>query len=244
MGLLEQFADLGRCVSAESWRGRIQKIAGDLGYAHFAIVICPGVHFRMDGELTFGQSNYPSAWTRKYLDEEMASIDPVVSHCLAKSLPLIWSPDIFSGRRQKEFYEEACSHGICTGVALPAHGPNGEHGVISFVSDAKPNKAVRADLSRNAVKLSCLRDFIVDTSLQFMRPAASADEAEIALTQRELECLKWCASGKSTWDIAHIMHCSESGINAHFSRIRRKLGTSTRRQAIVKAIRIGIINPW
>jgi len=207
------------------------------------MVIFPDAPFRMDSELTFIQTNYPAAWAKKYVDEEMASIDPVVSYCLTKSIPLVWAPDIFAGRRQRALYEEACGHGICSGVSLPIHGPNGEHGAISFASDAKPDRAVRAEIFRNAVELSCLRDFIVETSVQFMKPATVAGEETVILSQRELECLKWCASGKSTWDMARIMNCSESGINAHFSRIRHKLGTSTRRQAIVKAIRIGLINP-
>lgn len=244
MDSFERFAVLSRCVTVASWRVCLQKIAEDLGYPHFAMVISPEAPFRIDSELTFIQTNYPSAWVKKYVDEDLASIDPVVSYCQTKSIALVWSHDIFSGRRQKNFYEEACGHGICSGVSLPIHGPNGEHGSVSFASDAKPDKAILAEMSRNAVKLSCLRDYIVDTSVPFMRPVTAPGEQAVALSPRELECLKWCASGKSTWDMARIMNCSESGINAHFSRIRHKLGTSTRRQAIVKAIRIGLINPW
>ncbi len=115
--------------------------------------------------------------------------------------------------------------------------------VVTFASDSKSDRTIKDHAMRNISELACFRDFILETSLRFMMPAATPDEGTIVLTPRELECLKWSAFGKSSWDIANIMNCSESGINAHFNRIRRKFGTSTRRQAIVKAIRMGIIAP-
>ena len=140
--------------------------------------------------------------------------------------------------------EEACGFDICSGISFPVHGPNGEHGAITFSSDTKQDRIFRENAARNIPDLSCFRDFIFETALRFMKPAALPDEEMIKFTQRELECLRWSASGKSSWDIASLMSCTEAGINAHFSRIRNKLGTSTRRQAIVKAIRLGIITPW
>lgn len=207
------------------------------------MVIFPELPSTIDVEASFLQSNYSATWRSKYIDEKMGYIDPAVTHCLSKSTPLIWWPDKFSVQPQREFFEEACNFGICSGISFPVHGPNGEHGAISFASDTKQDKIFRENAARNIPELSCFRDFIFETSLQFMKPATSPDEEVITLTQREMECLSWSASGKSSWDIACIMNCTEAGINAHFSRIRHKLGTSTRRQAIVKAIRMGIITP-
>ncbi len=189
------------------------------------------------------QTNYSSRWRDKYIDEQMVNIDPVHVHCLGKSTPLIWMPTLFSDASQNEFYEEACSHGIRAGVSLPVHGPNHEFGAVSFASDTKPDKSFLQHTTRYIPELSCLRDFICETSLRFTQPAALPDEKIISLTARELECLKWSACGKSSWDIANILNCTESGINSHFSKIREKLGVSTRRQAIVKAIRLELINP-
>ncbi|HVW52726.1 MAG TPA: LuxR C-terminal-related transcriptional regulator [Trinickia sp.] len=35
------------------------------------------------------------------------------------------------------------------------------------------------------------------------------------LTPRELECLKWIAAGKSSWEISHIIGISEHGVLYH-----------------------------
>ena len=63
------------------------------------------------------------------------------------------------------------------------------------------------------------------------------------LTRRELEVLKWVMAGKSSWEISRITDCAEATVNFHISNIRQKFNVSTRQQALVKAIALGILNP-
>jgi LuxR family transcriptional regulator, quorum-sensing system regulator LasR len=240
--IFERFPELICHTTVESWRDHIFKLGNDLGYEHTLLAIFPDRNAPVEAEFAFLHSNYSLAWRSKYDKERMGHVDPTVTHCATKSTPLIWSPSIFSARRQKEMYEEACGHGIRSGVTLPIHGPNREFGILCFVSDTNLDRHFRKDAIHNIPELSCLRDFIFETSLQFMKPAVPSNEM-VRLTRRELECLKWSATGKSSWDIAKILHCSESAVNFHFSNIRSKFDTSSRRQAIVKAIRLGIISP-
>jgi len=239
---IERFAELACYPTLDGWRDRIFELGNDLGYERTLLAIFPDRNVPVEAEFAFLHSNYSPKWRSKYDEEKMGHVDPTVSHCATKSTPLIWSPNIFSARRQKEMYEEACGFGIRSGVTLPIHGPNGELGVLCFVSDANPDKRFQKDADRNISELSCLRDFIFETSLQFIKPAELHKEM-VALTRRELECLKWSASGKSSWDIAQILRCSEAVVNFHFTNIRHKFGTSSRHQAVVKAIMLGLINP-
>lgn len=64
----------------------------------------------------------------------------------------------------------------------------------------------------------------------------------ISLTNREAEVLQWSAAGKSSWEIAQIVNCTEAGVNYHFNNIRRKFDTSSRRTAVVKALEQGLIH--
>ncbi len=242
METLEKYAELGNLTTIGSWREQIFKLANELGYERSLLAILPGHDTPPDVDLAFLHSNYSSEWLKKYDKDKLGHVDPVVFHCVTKSTPLIWTPDIFSVRRQKELYEEACSHGIRSGVTFPIHGTCGELGILSFATDTKPDQRHRQEIVRNIPELSCLRDFIFETSHRFIKPTSSSTK-DIELTHRELECLKWTATGKSSWDISQILHCSESAVNFHFSNIRRKFGTSSRRQAVVKAIALGIINP-
>ena len=242
MNYLEQFSELASYSTEDEWRDRIFKLARKLGYEHSLLALFPDRQAPVEVEYAFLHSNYSSRWRSKYDNEKLGYIDPTVAHCVAKSIPLIWSPQLFFARRQKEMYEEARSHGLQSGVTLPIHGSNGEFGILCFVSDAKPDKKLLREVAHSVPALSCLRDYIFDTSLQFMKQP-NRIEPVIMLTPREIECMKWSASGKSSWDIGQILRCSASAVDFYFTNIRRKFGVSTRNQAVVKAVRMGIITP-
>jgi LuxR family quorum-sensing transcriptional regulator LasR len=114
-------------------------------------------------------------------------------------------------------------------------------GMLCYVNDL-PRRRPRSTESVELPELTLMRDFVFESSLRFVNPALHAEKLP-SLTPREMECLKWCAEGKSSWDIAHILHCSEAVVNFHFGNLRRKFNTTSRRQAVVKAIRFGLIYP-
>lgn len=242
MKSIERLSDLMSYVNIEDWRNRIFQIGYELGYERILLAIIPDKKSATEAGAAFLQSNYSTEWRCKYDDDKMGYIDPTVSHCATKSIPLIWTPDIFAAPKQKEMYEEACGHGLRSGLTLPIHGANGELGMLCLVSDIKPDKKFECEVIRNIPELSCFRDFISETSQRFMMQPAHNGKP-IFLTPRERECLKWCAAGKSSWDIGQILDCTEAAVNFHFTNIRRKFSTSSRRQAVVKAIHMGIIAP-
>lgn len=73
------------------------------------------------------------------------------------------------------------------------------------------------------------------------RVHAAAADVPFRLTARELECLQWSAIGKSSWEISTILNISESAVNFHMANIRSKFDVTSRRQAVVQAIRFGLI---
>ena len=62
------------------------------------------------------------------------------------------------------------------------------------------------------------------------------------LTARELEVIKALAQGKSDRQIAHALSISEKTVNNHTSNIYRKLHLFDRTQAVIYAVREGIID--
>ncbi len=236
----ELYSDLMYCDSVAVWRNLIFKLANNLGYEQTLLAILPDRNTPIEARFAFLHSNYSIGWRDKYDAENMQHIDPTFTHCTRKSIPLIWSPEIFSARKQKEMYEEACGHGLRSGVTLPIHGAQGELGILCFVNDTKPGKCFQREAQGMLPELSYFRDFIFETSLRFMTQP-NLPERLPAVTPRELECLKWCAAGKSSWEIAKIFHRSESAVNLHFSNMRRKFGVSSRQQVLVKAMRSGLI---
>ncbi|NWC59591.1 helix-turn-helix transcriptional regulator [Pseudomonas veronii] len=55
------------------------------------------------------------------------------------------------------------------------------------------------------------------------------------LSAKELEVLKWCCAGKTSWEIALIREVSEATIKFHLKSIYAKLGVSNRAHAVAEA---------
>lgn len=121
---------------------------------------------------------------------------------------MVWPAQTFVTPDQLTLYEEASAFGIGGGVTLLSHGPNGEFGMMCFVSDVEPGRKFRGALNHFLSALLLLRDYAFDSSLKFFKQAEG--RATSPLTNRELEVLKWMMAGKSTWEIAKIGQCSEA----------------------------------
>jgi len=67
-------------------------------------------------------------------------------------------------------------------------------------------------------------------------------EAKATLSDREKDCLKWTANGKTSGEIASILSLSEHTVNHYLMNATRKLQAVTRTQAVVNAMRIGMIH--
>lgn len=62
------------------------------------------------------------------------------------------------------------------------------------------------------------------------------------LTDRELDCLRWAAIGKTSWEIGAILKIAERTANFHIHNACRKLRVHGRQAAITAAIQAGWLN--
>ncbi|MGO4842668.1 response regulator transcription factor, partial [Rhizobiaceae sp. 2RAB30] len=67
-------------------------------------------------------------------------------------------------------------------------------------------------------------------------------EQTVRLTRRETECLGWVAEGKNAQETALIMGLSVQTVRDHLKRVRAKLGSSTRAQALLRASAMGLLS--
>jgi|SRR5262249_29611662 len=72
-------------------------------------------------------------------------------------------------------------------------------------------------------------------------PQERSPDMPVRLSRRERDCLIWTAQGKSSWDIGTILNISGNTVNYHLKNAMRKLGTTSRTVAVVKAIRLNLI---
>jgi len=72
------------------------------------------------------------------------------------------------------------------------------------------------------------------------RPAPAPERP---LTARQLEILVWAQEGKTAWEIGRILGLSGRSVDSHLRRIYRKLDVTTRLQAVLRAQRLGVLEP-
>jgi DNA-binding CsgD family transcriptional regulator len=65
---------------------------------------------------------------------------------------------------------------------------------------------------------------------------------EKPLTDREIECLHWVARGKTNAEMGVIMSISRHTVNTHIESAKRKLGVTTRVQAVALAHQMKLVS--
>ncbi|KQS67763.1 hypothetical protein ASG39_05115 [Rhizobium sp. Leaf371] len=68
------------------------------------------------------------------------------------------------------------------------------------------------------------------------------ERQKIDLSDREIQCLNWTAAGKTSSEIAEILGLSEHTVNHYLNHVAKKLEAVNRIQAVVKAMRLGLIS--
>jgi len=74
------------------------------------------------------------------------------------------------------------------------------------------------------------------------RPALASPPTGFQISEREQELLKLLASGLSNGEIAQQLYLSEGTVRNYTSELFKKLGVSDRTQAVVVALRYGLVH--
>ncbi|MBM3437106.1 MAG: response regulator transcription factor, partial [Bacteroidetes bacterium] len=69
----------------------------------------------------------------------------------------------------------------------------------------------------------------------------TADYPVEILTEREIKILRWLAQGLTDYDIAKIAHVTPGTVRSHISSVLNKLGLNNRAQAVIYALKKGLI---
>ncbi len=62
-----------------------------------------------------------------------------------------------------------------------------------------------------------------------------------SLTPRELEVLHWTMEGKTAWEVGTVLSITERTAVLHVQNAMRKLECVNKHQAVLKALRLGLI---
>ncbi len=122
-------------------------------------------------------------------------------------------------------------YGFGGGYAVPVRGVHGQMFVVVFGSP----------YDCTGISLPELLQSTLELMEKFLSQLHYAELAAYRLTRREVECLAWVSEGKTSNEIAKIVNLSEHTVNHYLLSATRKLNTFNRTEAVVKALRAGLI---
>lgn len=129
--------------------------------------------------------------------------------------------------------------GLQTGITVPIRTPTGALATFSAISVEKIDNAELNDhLSAIGYLAHLLHDAVVS--------GFSSDDMRtphVSLTQREQQCLKLCAMGLTTKEIAYELNRSDATVTFHLTSAANKLGARNRSQALMRAAHYHLLNP-
>lgn len=166
--------------------------------------------------------------------------DPVMQHCRRHSVPIIWDQSTYTSQGLGDLWEEQARFGYCTGIAMALHLPEGRHFVLGVERD-QPLPDDGAELTRLVADLQLFAVYAQDAALRVLSPSAK-DVNRPNLTPRELEALRWTMEGKTAWEVGAILGISERTAVLHVNNAMHKLDCASKHQAVLKALRLGLIS--
>lgn len=236
--LQTRFASILQAASRDDFRDEIVRFSQGLG---FEIVSAMAVFDRLPGRSEFVcVGNQPAEFGAVVDGTSSERLDPVMQHCRRQSMPIIWDQGTYTSVGLGNLWEEQAQYGLCTGIAMAMHLPDGRHFVFGVERD-QPLPVKSGELMRMVADLQLFAICAQEAGLRVLAPGVLDSTSFPRLTPRELEALKWTMEGKTAWEVGAILGISERTAVLHVNNATHKLNCASKHQAVLKALRMGLI---
>ena len=218
----------------------MEQAADDLGFDRYAYSALTHHHLyeTNDDRAPAVANNFPADWIDYYFDRNYESIDPVLLYTPQLERPFLCDElhEAFNAdHTQRTILREASEAELKDVVGVPLHGPLGDTCLMIFASSSGHSSP-----SATLPELGVLSRQFHSAYRAIGR--AKVDHRLVAdLSVRELECLRWIAVGKTSWEIGKILKISQNTVNYHVKNLLTKLEAKNRIAAVVEGYRCGLL---
>ena len=183
--------------------------------------------------------NTPEPYAATFSNPTLSKRDPVLKRLKRLSVPFAYDQELYIRDGVGELWEHQAMYGYKTGIAVALHLQDHKH----FLLGIDRRKALPENVDEVTLLMASLQLLAVHAQDAALRLLGVQDiSAETPkLTARELEILRWTMEGKSAWAVGEILAVSENTVNFHFRNIFKKFGASSKHQAVLKAMALGLL---
>jgi LuxR family transcriptional activator of conjugal transfer of Ti plasmids len=205
----------------------------DCGFESFA-------YFEIQGSDVRTISNLSVDWQRAYLDDRLASVDPVITRAKRLFEVFAWSADEWlhraSSSEERRYCSLARTFGIRSGVSIPVEASFGKTLILSFTSSGSRQPQIPfPDQVRATQAVLAIHYRLRALAVRALMAPSSM------LSPKEVVALTWAAKGKYTHEIAQLMNIQARTVQHYLDNARRKLDAITVPQLVSIAKDRGLI---
>ncbi|MEP6503069.1 MAG: autoinducer binding domain-containing protein [Betaproteobacteria bacterium] len=225
--------------SAATFSGRLVSFARSLGFTYVAASVITDHSASLTEFQTI--TNAPPKFLDDYHDLDKAVKDPVSQHCKHRSFAIMWDQGTYTGAGMGEFWESQASFGYKHGIATATHYQNGRHFMIGLNGEHGLPKDPREAkvILRNFQTFAA---YAQAAAFDLCLPPKTKPHQRTLLTAREIDALRWTMDGKTAMGVAASMATSDEVAESRIRSAMQKLNCASKYEAVLKAIRFGLIH--
>ena len=231
------FTEVLKSRDRDEFRGEVVAFSKRLGFDTVSATVVID-HMLADAEF-ITVDNTPQEYKDTFESRENGRRDPVMQHCKRQSVPIIWGQGTYVKNGLGDMWEEQARFGLNNGICLALHMPEGRHFILGVERD-RPVPLEPNELTRLVADLQLFAVHAQDAALRIFTPKP-LDPGTPSLTPRELETLRWTMEGKTAWEVGSVLGITERTAALHVNNATHKLGCVNKHQAVLKALRLGLI---
>ncbi|MFC2951024.1 autoinducer binding domain-containing protein [Marinicaulis aureus] len=186
----------------------------------------------------FRLSTFPEGYIRYFIDHKCFEFDPIMDEARKRGGPILWSdiaarPNLTA--EQQAMFAAAREYNVTTGAAFSIYGRPGEVAYFCLGSTEREVEFTRAQLLE-------LQAICQQMHLRF-HELTRDENGKRKLSKRETEVLELIAQGKSNPVISAMLGVSPNTVDTLVRRCFDKLGVTSRVEAALAGVAMGIILP-
>ncbi|HWT63711.1 MAG TPA: LuxR family transcriptional regulator [Ochrobactrum sp.] len=187
---------------------------------------------------------FPSSWSTRYSSKNYFIIDPLFQEDApyyrndSSGIVRDLKEDALACSEIGAMLQDAEKHGLGnTFIAVSARNPKGAAGCTLFCFELEDQATQDEFLIKMRPRLLSVSGIIHNT----LCGCENTKSAASLLTPREVDCLRWAASGKTDGEIAEILNIARWTVVTYLQNAKIKLNCSNRTSAVATALSLGII---
>jgi len=178
-------------------------------------------------------------WCYLYDQNKWYAIDPFIDYALKNTSPVLASDIPLSSPGQERMMAQAAEYGFRSGVVVPAHSNAAIRIGILYLGSNEDQQHARESLLRHR---NLMRAFALELLEWWDANLRDWGLENLSLDELDLELLLKAKEHATAEEAACELGVTLSRVKSRYERLTRKLEVSNKRDAVEKAVALGLIS--